>query len=184
MNCEQFKNNLALKVGGLSLDNEEKVHLESCANCAKYYKHLFVLEKNLSLSKIDSLTADESRAFESRLESSIEEYESRATHYYRISVRYGASLAAVLILLFVSFFHHLRTPAEKPLNTDSLLTALQLPDSTEESSAEEIETPYLDVVIGNYVEDHGFNSSEMIIGDLSPEELKYLESKMKAGDIL
>jgi len=184
MNCEQFKNNFLLKVGELSPDSEEKAHLESCPDCAGYYDNLAALEGKLASQKINLLTADEYAALKDKLDSDIEREGNRAINHYPTYIRYGASLAAVLILVFFSFFQHLRVPEIRPLSADSLLAALQATDSAQESDSEEIDKPYLDVVINNYVQDYGFNSSEMLIGDLSEKELEYLKSKMKAGDIL
>lgn len=171
-------------MGKLSLDREEKAHLESCPDCAGYYTNLDALEGRLVSHKIIPLTINEFEMLKGKLDSNIERGGNRGVNYYPTFIRYGASLAAILILVFFSFFQHLSVPEIRPLNTDSLLAAFQVADSVQEIDSEEIDKPYLDVVINNYVQDYGFNSSEMLIGDLSEKELEFLKSKMKAGDIL
>jgi len=184
MKCEQFKSNLSLRVGELFLDDEEKMHLNSCPECKQYYKGISALEENLASLEIEPMTDKEFTNLSNNLDSAIEESQSKGVRYYNMLIRYGASLAAVIILLFFSFFHGFKTQVTKPINTDSLLTALQVPDTTQVSDNEQIDTPYVNVLVNNYVEDHGSSSSEMLIGDLSQEEMEYLENKMKAGDIL
>jgi hypothetical protein len=47
-----------------------------------------------------------------------------------------------------------------------------------------IDEPYLHVVVADYIRSYGFNTGDLLLGDLSAEELEYLKNNLKVGDIL
>jgi hypothetical protein len=184
MNCGELRKSICLKMGRLFLSQDEKSHLDSCPGCTKYYEHLVSLEKTLTVAPAPSLTKMEFSKLQSKLDSRINKYHDKALNFYRLSFKYGATMAAILLLVFASFFGKYKFQDIKPADTDSLLATLTIAEDFSASGDEVIEEPYLDLVIDNYVDNYGFNTSEMLIGDLSDEELEYLKNKINAGDIL
>jgi predicted anti-sigma-YlaC factor YlaD len=201
MNCEQLKEKLSQELGMLSLTPVEKEHLDSCAGCMQYFKELSSLEEGLKFEP-DPLTKEEFADLQESLENKISRFQNRAFLFYRVAVRYGASLAAVILLVFVSILGH-NSQRLRPLsdgdsaaalisiNSDSLTsgsTAISslIAESAEASDTSEVtlDDQYLDVIISNYIEAYGFNAGEMLLGELDNQELQILKSRMKARDIL
>ncbi|MCX6828785.1 MAG: hypothetical protein NT002_05820 [candidate division Zixibacteria bacterium] len=201
MNCEQLKKELSHKLGLLSVTPAEKEHLDSCAGCMQYYEELSSLEEGLRFQP-NPLTKEEFAHLQESLENKISRFQNRAFLFYRVAVRYGASLAAVLLLVFVSMLGH-NSQKLRPLSEGDSVAALIsgtsagiITDSTEASNLttesaegtdtndETLDDQYLDVIIGNYVEAYGFNAGEMLLGELNSDELRILKSRMKTKDIL
>ncbi len=101
MNCEQLKKELSHKLGMFSLTPAEKEHLSGCAGCMRYYEELSLLDEGLKFEP-NPLTREEFAHLQESLDNRISRFQNRAFLFYRIAVRYGASLAAVLLLVFVS----------------------------------------------------------------------------------
>jgi predicted anti-sigma-YlaC factor YlaD len=201
MNCEQLKKELSHKLGMLSLTPAEKEHLGSCAGCMQFYKEMSSLEEGLKFEP-SPLTREEFAHLQESLDNKISRFQNRAFLFYRVAVRYGASLAAVLLLVFVSMLGH-NGQKLRPLSEGDSVAALIsgtsagiIADSAGVSSLaienteatdtndETLDDQYLDVIIGNYVDAYGFNAGEMLLGELNIDELQILKSKMKAKDIL
>jgi hypothetical protein len=184
MRCEELKKNLILRTGDLFLNEEEKKHIAGCPECARFFENLQLLENKLAQASVPPLRPNEFNELQERLEKRIEKFQSRAINYYRLSLRYGASLAALAILLFISYFGRIGMRERNIINVDSLLAELQTLQAAEDAGDIDIDDQYLETVIGNYVQIHGFSAGEALIGDLSEEELEYLKNNIKVGDIL
>jgi len=43
---------------------------------------------------------------------------------------------------------------------------------------------YIELLLYDYIQDYGFDSGELLLGDLTQEEFNYLEDNFDMGDIL
>ena len=122
MNCEQLKKKMSHKLGLLSVTPAEKEHLDSCAECMQYCKELSSLEEGLRFQP-NPLTREEFAHLQESLDNKISRFQNRAFLFYRVAVRYGASLAAVLLLVFVSILGH-NSQKLRPLSEGDSVAAL------------------------------------------------------------
>jgi len=182
MNCELFIEKISLKLGAMNLDAEERVHLESCAECRACYESLLSLESSLDVYTPEPLSGTEIASFNDGLDEKIGRHLNRATGFYRLAVRYGVAVSAVFLLVFISIFSNKEM---KENGTDTLLYyfsdytgELELYDDTW------VDDEYVEEAVGAFVRYNGIGSSELVVGELSAEELQYLENNLDVGGLL
>ncbi|MCX6826389.1 MAG: hypothetical protein NTV06_03845 [candidate division Zixibacteria bacterium] len=177
MDCQQVKRSLSEKIGALGLNLSEKEHIHICADCRIYYERLMELDKYLKCGTTPIIKETEFATIQKKLDEKIGRYQNRALYFYHLSVRYGISLTAVILLLIVSLIGKSGKDIYQSKPADHYDTLLTLIDE------ETIDEQYIEAVVNGYVQTYGINSGEMLIGDLTPGELEYLKSEIKAGDI-
>ncbi|PKK84451.1 MAG: hypothetical protein CVT49_03760 [candidate division Zixibacteria bacterium HGW-Zixibacteria-1] len=182
MDCRFFRESLTLKLGDPAIDTEEKVHLESCVDCRKWYESLQALETSLNKMTPKPLAAAEFAVVQERLDAKINGYLNRATGFYRLMVRYGVAVSAVFMLVFISIFSN--TPG---VENNSVVPEFYYSSYTGEIELFDdswIDDQYVAEAVGDFVGRNGFGSSELVIDELSAEELKYLENNIELGGLL
>lgn len=182
MNCSDFKKQIKERVGGLFLEEDERDHLRDCPDCRRQYEYYLALEANLKKAEIEPLSATEFAIFQQKLDSRINNFQMRAISFYRLSTRYGGAFIAIAFIFFLSFMPRLEFEpqyTQQPVQTDSYYLA---DNGYDEDVA--IDEQYLDLILYNYTQNHGFNSGESLLGELSSDELDYLEKNLDVGDIL
>jgi hypothetical protein len=181
-NCEQIKNILRGQFGRPVLDEKENEHIQNCPDCRKYYDELKQLENNIKETSFEPLRATEFALVQDSLEKNINHYLNRAIGFYRFMIRYGTSLATVLLLFFVSIisnFDDVHYPYEESSVSNELFSYIS--QSNEEDA---LDDDYFDLLFFDYVQEHGVYSSELLLGDLYDEEYEYLTKKINVGDML
>ena len=190
--CFDIQVKLLLAMGDNELDDREKVHLLSCPDCTNYLEELIGLGANLRELKVHPLTPYESARMQAVLDEKINNYQSRAQKIYNFALRYSAMAAAVALVLFIVLVNRLQFPGfsfgvqtELATTVDST-SGTALSDNVYTLSDEDvsIDEPYLHVVVADYIRSYGFNTGDLLLGDLSAEELEYLKNNLKVGDIL
>jgi len=183
MNCAEFKDSMNSKLGGLNLTQAEQAHLEQCPDCRAYYDDLKQLESSLNEIEIAPITAVEFAAVQEKLDRRITGYLSRATGLYDFMVRYGSSLAAVIMIVFVSYVSGLG-PAKVDQNavniTDSLLenTGYTVDDT------QTLDDKYFNAAVDDYSIRYGSVAGDLLLDDLTTEEYEYLKNNIDVGGIL
>ena len=181
MKCSEFEKLIAERVGNIFLNEDERRHLDECSNCKEIYASYSALERDLSQVEITPLTSTEFALIQQGLDKRINSFQSRAISFYRLSTRYGAGLIAAAFLFFVSLwsgFEYGVYHSENNAQTGSYYLAGN--DTYED---ETIDENYVDLLMYDYTMKNGFNSGE-ILGDLSQDEIEYLEKNLNVGDIL
>jgi len=182
MDCGGFRNKITPRVGGIFLDADEKSHLERCPECRELYEKSVALENDLRSLKVKPLGAVEFAAMQQILDENINRYQRRAVSFYNLFTRYGAGLITVTFLLFVSLwsgFEYGVYYADNAVQSDMSYLA--------DNDYEEDETmndEYIELLLYDYIQDYGFDSGELLLGDLTQEEFNYLEDNFDMGDIL
>jgi hypothetical protein len=182
MNCEQFRKCLREKLGELALDDREKAHLESCPGCAGYFRKLKALEQSLGGVSIEPIRQAEFVSVQDRLDTRIIRYLNRATGFYRLAVRYGTSLAAVVLLVFVSLLSGVRLPQEQDTGQQAAYSDYLYEYGIYEEI--EVDDRYLGLAVDEYVRNHGLNGGNLYVGELSADEYDYLVSNIDVGGML
>jgi predicted anti-sigma-YlaC factor YlaD len=202
MDCRHFKEIISARMGELFLEHSEKEHLAMCPECSRFFDQLLALENDLRAVPKAEINPAEIRAIERELDKKIDRYQNRALRFYRLSVRYGATVAAVALLLFVSLTGQFgggngyKTTSDNQISVSSTTnssleettifsTGSEYASDTSETADNTIGDQYSETVIRNYVLAYGFNAGEVLLGDsLSAAELEYLKDQIKVGDIL
>ena len=182
MNCRLFKESLSLKLGAMELNAREKEHIESCADCRAYYESLLSLESSLNEYQPAPLSEAEFAAVQSELDEKASRYLNRATGFYRVAVHYGVAVTSVFLLVFISLFSNLSTVDDEngipQLYYSSYTGEIELFDDSW------IDDQYVDEAVEDYVQYNGIGSSDLVVGELSAEELIYLENNLELGGLL
>lgn len=185
MNCDSFKNKISQRVGSIFLGVDEKEHLELCPECKNLYENYVALEKGLNDLVIEPLGAVEFAAMQQKLDDSINRYQRRAISFYSLATRYGAGLVAVAFLFFVSLWSGFEFGVYySESNNQSDIYYLADNGDIEDDEDESMNEEYIELLLYDYTESNGFNSGDMLLGDLTLDELEYLENNLDAGDIL
>lgn len=179
MDCDNFKNRISQRIGYVFYDADDKIHLEQCSECRNLYDKYVSLEKDLKNLTINAPGAVEFAAMQKKLDESINRYQRRAVSFYRLSTRYGAGLVTVIFLFFVSLWSGFEDGVDYAEN-DALYDSFYLADNGDESMNDE----YIELLLYDYTESYGFNSGELLLGDLTVDEFDYLENNLDLGDIL
>jgi predicted anti-sigma-YlaC factor YlaD len=198
MNCRQLKEALRLKLGAMELGESEKRHLEECPACADYYRELLALEKPLKDLPTPAMTMAESVLLNEKLDTAIKYHKSGRVWTYRLAAGLGA--VAVILLLVMSFWNRYSMPVTTAqisasgtgyvIATDSTIDNIVASiDSSQfamlaDEENETVDSTYYNMAIESYVERVGSGAGEMLLGDISDEELDYLENQIDWSDIL
>jgi predicted anti-sigma-YlaC factor YlaD len=180
--CRLIRRALALKPDGAALDERESEHLDRCRECRKYYEDLLMLTAALNKEDIEPIKADEFALVAERLDEGIARYLNRATGLYRFVIRYGVSAASVFLLIFVSLMSGFKSSEYHKAAVDSFLGQ----DEYGLQAAEEdsLDSGYIDIVVHDVLNKYGYNTGDMLLGDLSSDELEYIENRLDVGGIL
>jgi predicted anti-sigma-YlaC factor YlaD len=200
MRCEEFRKELEAHFGNEILGPNEKEHLAGCPECSDFYHQLLAMEEKMKEAEEPAMTADEFARMQMSLDEKISRYQSRASRFFRFSFRYGASFAAAVLLILLAYFGHFRghNDVEEIYNAGGVTSELSIDSAISEifavvnsgesqsdsTAIQAIDDPYVKMLVGNYAESYGIGADESILGGISDEEMKYLKSKLKAGDIL
>lgn len=190
--CRPIQEKLLLAMNASALTPEEKRHLGDCRDCAGILDQLQSLDSALRKSKIHSLTPSESVGFQSALDEKISKYQERLQNGHNLALRYSALAAAMALLLFLVFANRLQLPgfsfgpeAQVASNIDSAIESLMAEEAallTDDDPV--IDESYLRVVVSDYARSYGYNTGDILLGELSSEELEYIRKNFKIGDIL
>jgi len=132
---------------------------------------------------VEPMTAGESARMEYRLDERISRYNQRVGGFYRFMVRYGTSLAALVLIVTMSYFSAFRGGVGSTDVIEELLvseieygyvTITELP----------LDDNYVDQIITDFVARYGYESSRLILDQLESEEIEYLEKNFDVGGIL
>ena len=182
MNCRPFKESISLKLGAMDLDAGEAEHIESCADCRAYYESLLSLESSLNEYRPAPLSEAEFASVKNKLDEKTNRYFNRATGFYRLAVHYGAAVTSVFLLIFISLFSNLSTVDDEngmpQFYYSSYTGEIELFDDNW------IDDQYIDEAVNDFIQVNGVGSSYLVVGELSAEELIYLENNIDLGGLL
>ncbi len=185
MDCGKFKNKISQSVGSVFLDADEKIHLEQCPQCRNLYEEYVSLERDLNDLTIEPLSAVEFASMQQKLDENINRYNRRAISFYSLFTRYGAGLVAVGFLFFVSLWSGFEYGVYYTENSEQSDT-YYLADNGDENSDEDetMNDDYIGLLLYDYTQNNGYNSGDLLLGDLTQDEFDYLENNLDLGDIL
>lgn len=185
MDCDRFKDRISQRIGNVFYDANDKLHLEQCLECQKFYEKQVELEKDLKSLAIKPLSSVEFAMVQQKLDETINRYQRRAVSLYSLLTRYGAGLITVIFLFAVSLWSGFEYGMdyfdnEAQYNSYYLVDYGDYADDEDETMTDE----YIELLLYEYIESNGFNSGELLLGDLTADEFDYLENSLDLGEIL
>ena len=186
MNCRELKDCLNERLGALFFEDEESRHLQECARCRQYYESLKTMEATLQNSTVASLDPNEFASMQLKLDERINRYQMRAISFYRLSLRFGTALGAFLLVAVISFWSGLDIGLQSYDEASVAMydTYYLVYDSDIVEEEQDMNEQYIDLLLFEYTNDFGFNAGDMLLEDITSDELEYLEKELDAGDIL
>jgi predicted anti-sigma-YlaC factor YlaD len=182
MDCREIKEKLQLLVGDLRPDDTIQHHLDTCPECREYFETLQQFEKTMQSIRIEPMSAVEFAVVREKLDSRIGRYVDRAVGSYHLLVRYGTSLAAILLILFISLVSDIKV--NQSGTNDTGTTTQQLATTVSDTTYTYLEEGYVDDLFNDYVQTYGSYAGQLLLGDLYEDEYDYLNKNIKAGDIM
>jgi len=182
MNCHEFRKRCETMLGNLHPDEQEREHLESCPACRDFYRSLEMLQDSLNEISASGLSPAESMRLEAGLDERINRYQQRSLSFYRISLRVSTAVAALVLVVFIGLW---TGSDQEAVDTEfTSIGEMFIFDSSADEENLEFDEEYVNIVIDDYVDRYGFESGGQLLGDISEEELEYLNSTFDMGDIL
>jgi hypothetical protein len=182
MKRENYQKKLIERVGHLQLSENEKKLLEEDRSFKDEFEFLSNLERHLRGENQVSLEAEEFARVEQRLDHNITRYINRATTFYRVSGRLSMAAAAFLLIVFISVWSGFNGSYMTVISDGEVTTSETIVSTGTEQ--ETLEDTYVEILLSDYVSNFGYNAVETLLGDITPEELDYLENYFQSGDIL
>jgi len=182
MKCRELKTRLSFNLDDLQLTPDEKEHIASCAECRRYLQQLQTLQSGLQPFDSAPMTAGELAILNDRLDSAITRYLNRATGLYRFAVRYATMMTAVILVVAISFMPAWLPNQSADRDVEYLSTTSGYEAAT--TAGESLDSAYVDIAVYDFLQHHRYNSGELLLGELSAEELEYIDENITLGGIL
>ena len=174
MNCDRVQEELLLLFGSPLIPNELQEHIEQCEQCRRFHEELSGLSRNMPDDDLFYPTRQEAEKIQKRVESGI------ASRSIFSSPRVLAVAASVFLVLGVSYISFRGGDSGGPGDnkTEDTIRA-QSGDMETELDAESIE-----ILFENVASDPYRGGYELLLQELTDEELDYLEQNLNAGELL
>jgi len=142
---------------------------------------LLELEQALRGFETAPLTDAESDRLMTGLNDRIDGLSHQAHGWNRFGVRYGISLAALVLLIGVSMIS--LGPVEEYTADTYYLTQVYY-DDMDSISTEIISSEYFDDIVDAYLWQNDLGTVDELVGELTADEYEYLKNNLQVGDIL
>lgn len=179
MKCEQIQEQLDLLFGSEQLPEEIQQHLESCEDCRAHHQELLRLSEKLGVDE-----DFEPSAFD--LEQAVAGVGDRIDSQKTPSIvpvsrlRQLSRIAAALLIVGVSYTTYLigQKQGQEPV--------ARVVDTVVASNADTVEMDdyFVSMLIEDFSSDAYFGAGEILLDDLTEDELEYLTENMTVGDLL
>jgi hypothetical protein len=187
MNCEQVQERLELLFGSHDLPDELSEHLRDCAICEACQNELADLEQQLGSDDDFVLSEDDLnfavRAVERRTNRSTDSNNTSPT--WLQPVLRVAAVLLVAIAFYGTYQFGLRQDATDLSDTAAAVNSNggSIMSFYLDNDEVEIDETMITVLIDNYSDGY-LESGEVLLGDITAEELEYLLDNFEIGELL
>jgi len=146
-------------------------------------------EKIMRALELNPLSSQERVEFTSGLDKRLNRYQRRALSFYRMSFGFGTAMIALIAISIISIwssFHQIENGAgEFITEVETMYDSYGYYDNAlYDSASDTLGEGYVDLLVENYIDGFAEGSTEYLVGELTDEELLYLQENLDVGDIL
>jgi len=134
--------------------------------------------------EVKPLGNEERVRFTEKLDKRINRYQRRAVSFYRMSFGMGIAMLALIAISVISIWSSMHQIDGDGQDYMTELNVLNGYYGYSETSSDTLNEGYVDLLVSEYIGEYGTSSSDYLIGDLSDEEIQYIENNLDVGDIL
>jgi len=179
MKCEQVKEQLELFFGNDEFPEDIERHLQGCETCRKHREELQRLSEKLGVdADFEPSRSDLERAIAgvgSRIGS------NQAPSIIPVSwLRPLSRVAAAILIVGVSYTTYLIGRKQAQYPTVATVDTVQ----TATSDSAEMDDEFVSMLINDLSSNGYFDAGELLLNDLTDEEMDYLKENMTVGDLL
>ncbi len=146
-------------------------------------KALGKLEADLKKLKVPPLSQNETAQFYARLDTALDIADHRSGQFGKSLLRWGAAVSAMVVIVGMSFVTGLKY-GQNGVLPDSTITYNYLATGQQSTDSEELDDPYVEMLISSQVQSNGYDISDDLLGNLSKDELQMLNKEIDVGDLL
>jgi hypothetical protein len=133
---------------------------------------------------VKPLSNEERVRFTEKLDNRINRYQRRAVSFYRMSYGMGTAMLALIAISVISIWSSVHQIDNNGQDYMTDLNALSNYYGYSEATSDTLNERYVDLLVSDYVSEYGTASSDYLLGDLSDEEIQYIQNNLDVGDIL
>jgi len=179
MNCAQVQEQLELFFGSEKLPEDIGEHLRNCETCRSHWEELQRLSARLGEdADFEPSPSDLQRAIAGVGDRIKPDEAPSITPVSRL--RQFSRIAAVLLIVGVAYTTYLigrkQAPSTVAVVTDTVVTTA--------ADSAEMDDYFVSILIQDFSSDGYFEAGELLLDDLTEEELEYLTEHMTVGDLL
>lgn len=200
MSCSNYQDELLLCAGREQLPEDLQDHLNRCASCRAFWAELQTALTKLGCDDDlvpDNLNVDEfvsgvcerielippRQGFESRTQTKSAEVTWIGWH------RYLSAAAGILLVAGITLIGSWQSKGLRVQVSDDVQVTTESDASTAiltlyEGEVDQFDEDMLDIILYDFGDKGFFEASELLLYDLSDEELQFLEDNFDVGDIL
>ena len=181
MNCDQIREELDLLFGSTELPGYLADHLKDCPACDSYWRGSLDLAGGMNRLGAFSLSEHEVES----LVTSVEQRVANSEIVPLASANWMKALTRVAAAVFIvatSYTAYLIGSSGSFIASHDALIDTLVASAYDDS--DEMDSTMVTVLIDQYSGSAYFGTDEAILGDLSEEELKYLEENFTVEDLL
>ena len=180
MNCEQIQNELFDYLGQAVLPTHLARHLEDCPSCQQLWDELHTLSEHIGNDGLFYPAEHEVAQLAAQIDSAISSKEQLQPRSWRTLLNYLVPIAAaLLILLGIARIGSKIQTWDETQPTENILYTL-----SGEASADELDEGTISLLLEDFSSYDEISSSELLLDDLSDEEMEYLVKNMDIGELL
>ncbi|MDF1543542.1 MAG: hypothetical protein P1R58_00405 [bacterium] len=176
MNCQQTQEELLLSFGSSELPAEIRKHVDQCEKCHAVMSSLDRLRPNALTDQDFTLPEQVTEQIQASV---IESIKPQPVFSMQKALAIAASVLLVLGVSYVSYKSN-GTDDPRTLRSDSTIdTVIETADLSDAD-----ETPSLDELFESVDSDPYRSSYDLLLEEITDEELDYLEKNLSAGELL
>ena len=185
MNCKHIQDELILHIGRPELPDDIRAHLESCSDCRALWSELTSAARGLGSDSDFYLDEADLEASVSRVDDRIDRLElGKVTDVRRAWMSYVPAMAAVVLLVGMSLIIY----TAGWLNGNGGQTALGEQDSlfvtVANGDVDDFSESEYEYILHQVSIDSRAAATGVLSGDITEEELEYLDQNFDVGEIL
>ncbi len=187
MTCERAQELLLELFGGEKMTPEVREHLAACADCRSFWRELQDLSGRLGSDEMFAISDEEAEAAVARVDAALVPRRRcerpLMSFWHRVRSNVALPAAAAILVLGISVSLYL-SETESGLAGFSTSPDVDMGIAELVTGEEDLDRATVDVLLYDLTAQHASFASELLLEDLTEEELEYLEKSFDVKELL